>query len=92
MSSNHFTPARINKIKSQILTTKGMSSAVFNQHHTDKEKYQFIGHIFAGDYDGEDFHFVLDEAMKNMYKNDEWVEMFPGLSAIFKSSDTGYHL
>ena len=101
----HFTPDRIKKLKTQILTTKGMSSAVFNPDTKDNTKFQFIGHVFSGDYDGEDFHFVLDEAMKNMYVNNEfvtmlpkvypktgWYQMFPGISAIFKSSDTGYHL
>lgn len=105
MKSNKFTPKRCNKLESQILTTWGMSSAVFNPDPDNNSKYQFIGHIFAGDYDGEDFHYVLDEAMKNIYVNDElvcmfpkiypkigWYEMFPGISAIFKSSETGYHL
>lgn len=103
--SKSFTPNRCNKLETQILTTWGMSSAVFNPQKKDSTKYQFIGHIFAGDYDGEDFLYVHDEAMKNMYCDDEWVsafpgvynkqgwyEMFPGISAIFKSSKTGYHL
>lgn len=91
-NNNKFTPERINKIKTQILTTKGMSSAVFDQDPGDKTKYIHIGHIFAGDYDGEDFLFVLDECMKNQYKNGLWSPMFPGVSAIFKSSETGYHM
>lgn len=103
--NNKFTPHRTKKIETQILTTWGMSSAVFDPDPANPKKYKHIGHIFAGDYDGEDFLYVHDEAMKNMYCDDEWVqhfpelypkigwyEMFPGISAIFKSSKTGYHL
>ena len=54
MTKIKFTPKRCDKLESQILTTWGMSSAVFNPEPGNNSEYQFIGHIFAGDYGGED--------------------------------------
>lgn len=67
------------KIASQILTTEGVNSKVFNRGN--RQQYKAIGHVGLFDFDGMRKSEILDRTME-----------LDGINILWASSDTGYHL
>ena len=68
-----------NNIKSEILTTKGIKSIVYEKG--DLQKHKILGHIGLFDFDGKSQEFAIDSCMYE-----------PGINVLLKSSENSYHV